>query len=168
MPVKIADAPGVEGFHAVRAGVILQYPADGLCQGVCIAVSGFEFNDQRGLPVKQVQHLLECGNRLVRAAQMIVFQVLGSQVFHEALPAGGPLQVGIVHDGQRAVLQQMDIEFNAIALVQSSLVGGQAVFRLLVIVEAPVGIEPAPKGLHAGLIFPAPETEQVQNHENDD
>ena len=99
---------------------------------------------------------------------MIVFQVLGGQVFHEALLAGDPLQVGIVHDGQRAVLQQMDIEFNAIALVQSSLVGGQAVFRLLVIVEAPVGIEPAPKGLHAGLIFPAPETEQVQNHENED
>ena len=69
-------------------------------------------------------------------------------------------------DGKVAVFQKMQIQLDAVAPFQSRPESRHGVFRQAAAVETPVGIVPAAKLLHAGIVCPAPKSQQVQHKQN--
>ena len=69
-------------------------------------------------------------------------------------------------DGKVAVFQKVQIQLNAVAPIQSRPEGCHGVFWQTVTMQTPVGIVPAAKLLHAGIVCPAPESQQVQHKQN--
>ena len=58
----------------------------------------------------------------------------------------------VVDDCQVTVLGQVNVQFDAVATVQSGFEGSHGVFRNAVAVQTPVGIAPALQRLQTGMI----------------
>ena len=166
MPAEPGNAPGVKGLEAVRARVPLQLPADPLGQGGMISFPGLELDDERGLPLIELQHLMKLRNGFLRSQQRIPGQVLRRQVLHDTLLPGDPHQIAVMNHRQGPVLQKVHIQLNSVAGFQSVPEGGHAVFRHPLPVESPVGIVPLPEGLHPGLSPPPHDGQGVQEKQN--
>ena len=161
-------APGIKGLQAVRTLVGLQHLADRLRKGSLVAVFRLQLHDERRLAVIQGQHIHEFRDGFVRTFQLVILQLLRGQVLHMAGLAGGAVQQGIVDDCQIAVLQQMDIQFNTVAMLQRGLKSRHRVFRHTVSVQPPVGIGPAPESLQPGMPAAAVCAEDQDGNKNDD
>ena len=85
------QAPGVEGFDAVRPGVAFQLAAGFCCQSGVVAAHGLQLHNHGSLAAEQLQNLTEGGDGFRSALQRIVFQILRGEVFDTPLRAGGAL-----------------------------------------------------------------------------
>ena len=81
-----------------------------------------------------------------------------------SVSAGHPLQVGIMEDSQRPVLQKVDIQLDAVAPLHSGPEGCQTVLRLHRVVEPPVGIGPLPQLGDLRVSPAATDGEDMDNH----
>ena len=133
-----------------------------------VAVHGLQLHDHGSLAVEQGQHVHEFGDGLIGAFQAVVFQVFGGQVFNAAGAAGGAVQEGVVDDRQVAVLQQVDVQLDAVAAVQCGLEGSHAVFRQAIAVEAPMGVRPALQVLQPRIAAAAVGGDEQERDEEDE
>ena len=155
------DAPGVKGFQTVHTLVAVQHFADSLRQFRLVAVFRLQLYDEGCLAVVQGQHIHEFRDGLIGTFQSVIFQFFGGQILNVAAFAGGPVQKAVVDDRQIAVLQQMDIQLNAVAVVQSSLESGHGIFGNAVSMKTPVGISPALEVLQPRMTAAAADGEEV-------
>ena len=159
-------APGVKGLNAEGSVIGLQHPAGGLTQGGMVAVFRLQLDDEGCLAVVEGQQVHKFGDGLPGALQMVVFQVGGGQVFDTSGLSRGAVQQGIVDDRQIAVLQQMDVQLNAVAMVQSGLEGSHGVFGNTGAVKPPVGIAPTLQVLQTGMAAAAADGKKINGNEN--
>ena len=88
-------------------------------------------------------------------------QIFRCQILDPPGLTGGAVEQRVVHDGQIAVLEQVDVQLDAIAGIQRRLKSGHAVFRNAVSMEPPVGVRPALQVFHARVAVAAADGQQV-------
>jgi len=164
---QLVDTTGIEGLHA--PGAIVTGHGLYRCGNQLLVITSvcLQFDDHRGLSGEELQHLMEGGDGFLCAVQAVILQLFSGQIGNADICSGGALQGTVVHDGQGAVLDQMDVQLNAVTLLQRCPEGGHGVFGLRFVVEAPVGITPAFQCFQTGMAGTALGGKQVSARQCD-
>lgn len=93
-----------------------------------VAARGLELDDKGRGGLEQGQHLVEGRDLLVRALEPELLQLLQRQILNLAVCIRAAPQIGIVEDGERAVLQQVHVQLRAEAVLDGPAEGGEGVF----------------------------------------
>ena len=70
-------------------------------------------------------------------------------------------------DRQVAVAQQVDVQFDAVAVVQGGAEGCHGIFRHAGAVKSPVGVGPAPEVLQSRMTAAAADGEEIKSGEDE-
>lgn len=124
--------------------------------------------------LEQGKNLVKGRDLLVRALKPELLQLVQRQILDLALDIHAALQIRVMEDGKRAVLQKMHVQLRAEAALDGPAEGGQRVFRddgLVVI--APVGVTVLLENLPLPVSLPAPQRQRKQQierqkHDQDD
>ena len=138
---------GVEALNADLSPVIGQ-ELIGFFAQLPVSFAVFQLHDQRPSAPDGVQNLGKQRDRMLRAAEPELFQLLIAQLIHPGVYAADPLQRVVVKDHHLSVFGELDVQLYAVARLCSQFKGLQGVFRdaFIPAVQAPVGKVHAHKG----------------------
>ena len=164
----------VKRLDAELALIAVQPLADCLGQRHMVAARGLKLDDERRFVLEQGKNLVKGRDLLVRALKPELLQLVQRQILDLALDIRAALQIRVMEDGKRAVIQKMHVQLRAEAALDGPAEGGQRVFRddgLVVI--APVGVTVLLENLPLPVSLPAPQRQRKQQierqkHDQDD
>ena len=136
-----------------------------------VAARGLELDDKRRGGLEQGQNLVEGRDLLVRALEPELLQLLQRQILDLAVYIRAAPQIGIVEDGERAVLQQVHVQLRAEAVLDGPAEGGEGVFGDDgLVMEAAVRVAVFFEELPLRMPLPAPQRQreqQIQRQKHD-
>ena len=160
-----------EGVDAELALVTVQPIADGFGQRHMVAARGFEFDNQGRCMLKQGKNLVKGRDLLVRALKPELLQLVQRQILDLALDIRAALQIRVMEDGKRAVLQKMHVQLRAEAALDGPAEGREGVFGDDgLVMEAAVRVAVFFEELPFRVPLPAPQRQreqQIQRQKHD-
>ena len=132
-----------------------------------VAARGLKLDDERRFVLEQGKNLVKGRDLLVRALKPELLQLVQRQILDLALDIRAALQIRVMEDGKRAVLQKMHVQLRAEAALDGPAEGRQRVFRddgLVVI--ASVGIAVLFENFPLLMSLPAPQCQRKQQIEH--
>ena len=136
-----------------------------------VAARGLELDDKGRGGLEQGQNLVEGRDLLVRALEPELLQLLQRQILDLAVCIRAAPQIGIVEDGERAVLQQVHVQLRAEAVLDGPAEGGEGVFGDDgLVMEAAVRVAVFFEELPLRVPLPAPQRQreqQIQRQKHD-
>ena len=162
--------PWIKGLHAeLQVRILIQQRADPLRQNGVVFAKRLDLHNQRCLPLKQGQDLLQIGDALPCSLQGQAVQLLRRAVADVFVHTGGPQQALVVHDHQTAVLAQMNVQLSTVTVLHCKAEGCQGIFRhaLFAVMEAPVGVVISRQTVKTGLAAFATQAQNIQQQQYD-